>query len=172
MIWFLLSFFLDFSSVNSLYVLFNAIVGPLSWRELLRQLKRSTETETDEKSDGNVDCLISKTLNNTLTDEQRKEYDRLTTQILEDIENGLDAFHRAGEKLLRIRDRRLYREGFANFEEFARTVLGHSRHYANRLITGYVLIQDMIAQGITVLPDNERVARELAKYPKKDRKEI
>jgi hypothetical protein len=41
-----------------------------------------------------------------------------------------------------------------------------------RLITGYVLIQDMIAQGITVLPVNERVARELAKYPKNDRKEI
>ena len=79
---------------------------------------------------------------------------------------------RAGEKLLRIRDGRLYREEFANFEEFARTVLGHSRHYANRLITGYVLIQEMIAQAITVLPDNERITRELAKYPKKDRKEI
>jgi hypothetical protein len=31
------------------------------------------------------------------------------------------------------------------------------------------LVQDLIAQVITVLPDNEHVARELAKYPKTDR---
>jgi hypothetical protein len=77
----------------------------------------------------------------------------------------------AGEKLLRIRDEPLYREEYSDFESFCREILWHSKSQGNRL-TAFVLLQDLVAQGITVLPDCERVARELAKYPKNDRKMI
>jgi hypothetical protein len=88
------------------------------------------------------------------------------------MEEGFNAFHRAGQKLLRIRDERLYREEYGTFEAFCKTVLGHSKTYATNLIVGYELIQDLVALGVTVLPESERMARRLARYPKDMRKLI
>jgi hypothetical protein len=85
---------------------------------------------------------------------------------------GLNAFQRAGKKLIRIRDERLYREEYGTFEDFCKATLGKSKTYVNSVIQGYELIQDLIAQGETVLPDSERLARQLAKYPRGDRRLI
>jgi hypothetical protein len=82
------------------------------------------------------------------------------------------AFQRAGEKLLRIRDERLYREEFSTFEDFCRGTYDFSKTYGNNLILAYNVVKDLADQMVVVLPNNERVARELAKYPKHDRKAI
>jgi hypothetical protein len=103
-----------------------------------------------------------------LSDDRRVYYDKLKREITEDIGQALTALQRAGEKLLIIRDRRLYREEFETFELFCKATLGHTRAYANRLIIGFELLQDLAAQGEVVLPDNERVARALSKYPRSD----
>ena len=100
-----------------------------------------------------------------LSSEQHALYETLKVEILHDIQTGLESFQRAGQKMLRIRDERLYREEFDTFEAFCRTVLGHSKTYANNLIIGYELCQDLIRQGETVLPDSERMARKLAQFP-------
>jgi hypothetical protein len=107
-----------------------------------------------------------------LSDDQRRDYECLKIGIIQDIQAGLNAFQRAGKKLIRIRDERLYREEYDTFEDFCRATLGKSKTYVNNVIQGYELIQALIAQGETVLPDSERLARQLAKYPKGDRKFI
>jgi hypothetical protein len=104
-----------------------------------------------------------------LSDGQRNEYQSLKLGIVQDVKTGLHAFQRAGEKLLKIREDRLYREEFGTFEEFSREILGHSKTYSNNLIVGFQVVQALVAQGETVSPDSERVARQLAKYPKGDR---
>lgn len=103
---------------------------------------------------------------------QRLDHECLKIEIIKDIEAGLNAFQRAGKKLIRIRDERLYREEYDTFEDFRRATFGKSKSYVNNVIQGYELIQALIAQGETVLPDSERLARQLAKYPKGDRKLI
>jgi len=107
-----------------------------------------------------------------LSDDQRRDYECLKIEIIQDIQAGLNAFQRAGKKLIRIRDQRPYREEYGTFDEFCRATLGKSKTYVNSVIEGYELIQDLIAQGETVLPDSERLARQLAKFPKSDRKLI
>jgi hypothetical protein len=107
-----------------------------------------------------------------LSDDHRREYEGLKVEIIQDIQAGLNAFQRAGKKLIRIRDERLYREEYDTFEDFCKATLGKSKSYINNVIQGYELIQALIAQGETILPDSERLARQLAKYPKSDRKLI
>ena len=104
-----------------------------------------------------------------LSDEQRSLYEALKVEIRQDIRVGVEAFERASQKLLRVRDERLYREEFSTFEEFCREILSHSKTHVNRMLAAADVIRGLIAQGETVLPDNERVARELAKYPKSER---
>ena len=104
-----------------------------------------------------------------LNDDQRTLYETLKVEIPRDIQIGGDAFDRAAKNLLRIRNEKLYREEFSTFEEFCRTILSFSKTHVNRLLTAADVIQALMAQGEIVLPDNERVARELAKYPKPDR---
>ena len=80
-----------------------------------------------------------------LTDGQRIEYQQLKGEILNEIRSGTRSFsRRAGMKLLIVRDKRLYREEFATFNEFCKEILGHSKTYANYLIEGYTLIQDFV----------------------------
>jgi hypothetical protein len=108
----------------------------------------------------------------TLTPEQREEYLRLKNEILQDLHTALNALQQAGRKLLYIRDNRLYREEYLTFEEFCRSIFGMSKTYANNLIIAYNVLHDLASHDVSILPDNERVARELAKYPRVDRKMI
>lgn len=107
-----------------------------------------------------------------LSDEQRSLYETLKVAIRQDIQAGVEALERVSQNLLRIRDERLYREEFATFGDFCRQTLGRSKTHVNRMIAAADVIQGLIAHGEVVLPNNERVARELAKYPKNDRRLI
>jgi hypothetical protein len=108
-----------------------------------------------------------------LSNEQRREYETLKREIVkEDMPAGLEGFQRVGKKLLKIRQEHLYREEFGTFDAFCRSIFGCTRSTADRWIVGYQVVQDLAAQEVAVLPDNERVARALAEYPKPDRKLI
>jgi hypothetical protein len=102
-----------------------------------------------------------------------EEYRRLKGLIGDNLVKGPRAF-RAGEieMLLRIRDQRLYLGEYASFEEFCRRTCKITKSHANNLIRAYQMREDLKAQGVTVLPSSERVARELTRYPKADRKRI
>src|SRR6516225_9744260 len=65
-----------------------------------------------------------------LSEELRIRYLDLKAKIQEDIRIGTEAFKRAGEHLLMIRQERLYREEYSTFEAFCRDVFGHSKTYA------------------------------------------
>jgi hypothetical protein len=96
-----------------------------------------------------------------------ERYESLKLGIAQDVKTGLQAFQRAGEKLLKIRQDRLYREEFDTFEAFSRDILGHSKTYSNNLIAAFEVVQALVAQGESVLPDNERVARSVGQVSQK-----
>jgi hypothetical protein len=64
-----------------------------------------------------------------LSDDQRRDYEYLKIEIIQDIQAGLNAFQRAGKKLIRIRDERQYREEYDTFEDFCKATLGKSKTY-------------------------------------------
>lgn len=82
------------------------------------------------------------------------------------IEKGLAGFVEVGRALEGIRDRRLYREKFASFEEYLRDRWGMSRSYAYRQIDAAEIAGTVSPIGDTSAPATESVARELA--PLKD----
>lgn len=71
------------------------------------------------------------------------------------IEQGLATFIAVGNALMTIRDSRLYRQGFASFEDYCRQRWGMSRPRAYQLI-------DAASVSTVVDTANEAQARELA----------
>lgn len=79
------------------------------------------------------------------------------------IQGGLKSFRRVGEALRLIRDSRLYREGYATFEEYCQTRWGFSRSRAHRLIEATDTVDELLPMGnIDELPASERQARALS----------
>jgi hypothetical protein len=108
----------------------------------------------------------------SLETSQRVRYEFLKQEIREYIHKGIEAFERVATDMLEIRDQRLYREEYDTFEEFCRETLGRSKTQVNRMIQAGDVIKGLMAQGEVVLPDNSRIAYELALYPKRDRQLI
>jgi hypothetical protein len=79
------------------------------------------------------------------------------------IARGLKTFEEVGEALLDIRDRRLYREGYPNFNRYCQERWGMSRRHADRLIIASDVAEDLRPFGLTMA--NEAQARELAHLP-------
>lgn len=76
------------------------------------------------------------------------------------VEKGLDTFVEVGEALMEIRDGRLYRDTFNNFEAYCRTRWGINPRYANRLVKAAEVVGGLGPMGPK--PTTERQARELA----------
>lgn len=76
------------------------------------------------------------------------------------IERGLETFVEVGEALRKIRDRRLYRDHHATFEDYCRERWGMSRRHANRTIEATDVAGVLGPMG--PIPQTERQARELA----------
>lgn len=76
------------------------------------------------------------------------------------IERGLKTFIEVGSALLEIRERRLYKPAFSNFEEYCRERWGWSKTHANRQIAAAQVAQTLTPRGVT-LP-SEKHARPLA----------
>jgi len=75
------------------------------------------------------------------------------------IERGLTSFMEVGEALSRVRDERLYREGFGTFEVYCRDRWGITDRRARQMIDAATVV-DTLPTGTTV-PVNEGQAREL-----------
>jgi len=94
-----------------------------------------------------------------LTRSEKSELTRLETVVAE----GLQRFVDVGNALLEIRERRLYRDTHATFEEYCRARWKFSKTHANRLILG---AQAAIRLGdVEVQPANEAQARPLTALP-------
>lgn len=76
------------------------------------------------------------------------------------IERGIRTFVEVGEALANIRDNRLYRAGFATFEEYCRSRWGLERASAYRAIQSAEVAAILSPMGAEI--NNERQARELA----------
>jgi hypothetical protein len=91
------------------------------------------------------------------------------------IERGLFTFYEVGSALAAIRDKRLYRAEFGNFEEYcaARWKMNASRA---RQLCGAANVMITLGESVTtgntlprlMLPANERQARPLLKLPEKE----
>lgn len=77
------------------------------------------------------------------------------------IERGLNTFIEVGEALAAIRDKRLYREQYATFEDYCANRWGWKRAHAYRMIEAAEVVQELSPIGDTPLPTTESQAREL-----------
>lgn len=78
------------------------------------------------------------------------------------IERGLNTFVEVGQALMDIRDGRLYRQGFATFEDYCRERWGMVQQHATRLIRAAETIANLRSEPIgSLLPATESQARPL-----------
>lgn len=85
------------------------------------------------------------------------------------IERGLVSFVEVGNALLRIRNERLYREGFGTFQEYCETKWEMSRIHAHRMIDAAEVAGNLLPKGN--IPQSERVARPLAQLEPEQQQE-
>jgi hypothetical protein len=87
------------------------------------------------------------------------------------IERGLQTFIEVGKALLEIRDDRLYRQqGFTTFEAYCQERWNWSHRHANRQIEAARVVQNLGPIGPK--PKNEAQARELARLPVEQQREV
>jgi hypothetical protein len=80
------------------------------------------------------------------------------------IEQGFRAFFaEVGDALQIIRDKRLYRAGYKNFEDYCRARWGVSDNYAHKLISAAETIGNLKSANVATLPATESQARELTR---------
>lgn len=87
------------------------------------------------------------------------------------IDSGLSAFFEVAYALLEIKQRRLYRAEFNNFEEYCRKRWDMHRAYAYRLIGAAEICTKLSPMGDIPLPENERQIRPLTGLPEKTAEE-
>lgn len=89
-----------------------------------------------------------------------KDEARQLDECEEVIKRGLQTFVEVGEALRTIRDERLYRDEYDDFETYLREKWSLSKPYASQLIVGADVVAIATADGLPA-PANEAVAREL-----------
>ena len=93
---------------------------------------------------------------------QLKLQDQTRLNSLEDtIQRGLSTFADVGNALKEIRESRLYREDYVNFEDYCRERWGFSKRHSNRLIEASTVVAEVGPIG--PLPVTESQTRELSK---------
>jgi len=98
-----------------------------------------------------------------LTESERLAYNDANDQIRKHV----DGFTVVAAHLVRVRERKLYREDFATFEEYCRGMWGWTSARARQLIgSAEAALQIESVTGVTV---SEHVARELAPVPDEQR---
>src|SRR5258705_1202217 len=96
----------------------------------------------------------------SLTPTEKRELMSAESQIAA----GLETFNEVASALYVIREKRLYRESFQNFETYCRERWEIGRRYANRLIEAGEVMRNL--GPIDPKPENEAQARELARNVK------
>lgn len=90
-----------------------------------------------------------------LTDDEHAEFMMLEDQV----ERGKEVYYRVGKALLRIRDARLYRADYPNWESYCVDRWKWGRSYANKLIAATEMVTYLGTD--CTLPENEAQARPL-----------
>lgn len=96
-------------------------------------------------------------------------------QIEENIKTHLKGMIEIGNLLDEIRDKRLYRQRYATFEDYCSSKWDMDKSYAYRLIGASAIVREMAASGrvrSNVLPTKERNVRELKRLPEQKRAEV
>lgn len=96
-----------------------------------------------------------------LTSAEQEELERCEQKI----ETGLHTFFETGQALFTIKEKRLYRNSFANFEAYCRSRWDMSRFYAYRLIGAAEVTTHLLTDVNIPAPVNEAQVRPLAKIP-------
>ena len=97
-------------------------------------------------------------------------HDQLASQ--EDIiERGMATFVEVGNALATIRANRLYRGSYGTFEEYCQQRWGWTRQHSNRVIGAASVVTHLEPTG-SILPANEAQARELARLPAEQQREV
>lgn len=107
-------------------------------------------------------------LSTYLTDGEKQAFEKCE----EIISRGLNSFIEVGISLLSIRDNKLYREGYATFEQYCRERWAISKQHAYRLMDATEVINDIKSNPGVTLPQNERQARPLMDVPSDIRPEL
>jgi len=76
-----------------------------------------------------------------------------------------------GAALAEIRDAKLYREGYATFEEYCRDRWGMAKRTAYQFIGAAEVIEN-VRHGAQTLPENERQVRPLTKLEPEQQPEV
>lgn len=78
------------------------------------------------------------------------------------------AFYVAGQALMTLRNKKLYRETHTTFESYVRDRFGYSKRKAYYLIDAYEVVNSLKSEPLVhLLPTSERQCREVAKLPPK-----
>lgn len=85
------------------------------------------------------------------------------------VNDGMATFMEVGEAITQIRDRRLYRDDFATFEEYCSKKWNFTRGRAYQLITAYSVVKGMSSKKGTPPPSSEYQARALNQAEPEDR---
>lgn len=110
----------------------------------------------------------------TLTPVQATRLEELESKI----ESGLTSFIEVGQALLEIHDGKLYAETDKTFEDYCQRRFSLNRRHAYRMIEANKAVQSLNVShgthtdGGPILPDSERVGREVAKVPEKKRAKV
>lgn len=108
----------------------------------------------------------------TIVSEQLTAVDRSELQECEKvIERGLRTFVDVGTALMRIRDKRLYREWYGTFEAYCQDRWGMARNYANKLIMASEVVGNL-GTIVPTLPANESQARPLTSLAPDQQSEV
>lgn len=87
------------------------------------------------------------------------------------IERGLRTFVDVGGALLKIRDKKLYRQEYSTFEEYCQSKWSIARRTAYQYIEASKVIEN-VRRGAQIEPVNERQARPLTKLDPEQQREI
>jgi hypothetical protein len=109
---------------------------------------------------GGVSTTPTMPTNSPLTVVQRRDLARCEKII----EKGLQTFREVGNALIEIKEKSLYRNDYATFQDYCQERWGFSRQRAHQLIQGAKVAERMSTAVDTPIP-NERVARELNRVP-------
>lgn len=86
--------------------------------------------------------------------------------VVDDVKDGIEKLASIGDASLKVlRDKRLYRSTHKTFEEYCKGRFGIVRTTANRGIAFAGIIENLMPQGIKILPATERQARPLTTLP-------
>lgn len=100
-----------------------------------------------------------------------KQETALLIELEREIELGMERFIAVGKALMQIREKRLYRVGYATFDEYCQERWGMSKSNANRLVAAAEVTVNLTPIGVKT-PTHESQLRPLAPLEPQAQREV